>query len=472
MNDRENQNSRGHGAFTLINVIKNSALILGLMLLHQFSTAGGALFFLILGIWAMTDTKSALKALTVSYIALIANKAYVPKNMAFAPGRILLLFIVFARVAYDYRRFGLSLLRQKYILSLVLFSFVCVVLAFVNQYFFMISALKIGLFSVGCILVLLSSELLKRDSTEMSCWYFSLFAVIALLGAASIPLGISSNMFVIGYAGSIFNGPFVHSQTLGPVAALILIYLLYFFFNSPYKLRWLSIPLSLCFLYFLYRTNSRTALIAFLGGAGVFVLSTFLGSTRGRFKIRLNVSKPMLVVMVFAGLMSIGTLELVTGGGVSSKVVGFIVKYGGSSLATEDLMSTRQGQIDMMMLSIREKPMTGISFGTSMDPRFAETATLLTAPTEKGFLPLAILEETGVIGTFFFLVFLITLLGSLIRARNTPAVGMFVGFLFANCGEMMFFSFGGQGGFNWLLFGGAVILGESCLEHRAFLRRV
>ena len=93
------QQARSH--FTYTNIAKNCALVLGLMALNQAGTPGGIFFYFILFVWACTSTEGALKALCVSYFALIANHAIVPKNFAFGPGRLILLFIMFGRVLYD-----------------------------------------------------------------------------------------------------------------------------------------------------------------------------------------------------------------------------------------------------------------------------------------------------------------------------------------------------------------------------------
>jgi hypothetical protein len=111
-----------------------------------------------------------------------------------------------------------------------------------------------------------------------------------------------------------------------------------------------------------------------------------------------------------------------------------------------------------------ESPLIGIGFEVSKSHYFEENATLFYAPIEKGFLPLAVLEETGVIGTFFFLVFLVTYMRSLGNSLNVPGLAMFLTFLAVNCGESMFFALGGHGAFGWLLFTAGTQLGDRCVE--------
>lgn len=460
--------ARSH--FTYTNIAKNCALVLGLMALNQAGTPGGIFFYFILFVWACTSTEGALKALCVSYFALIANHAIVPKNFAFGPGRLILLFIMFGRVLYDAQLTGYPLLRRAHTTALFVFSAVCIGLAAINQYFFVISTLKVVSFTLGAASCLIASDMLRRSASDLTCWFYSIIVLTACIGFATIPLGISQNMFSLNYTGvSLFNGPFWHSQTLGPVSAMMLIYLACVYLFTPYRCRWLSLPLAVVLLYFLYRSASRTALVAMLLGAGVLLVAGFLMHSRRGQKLRMNLSRSSLVGLMVGSIVLAVFADVFTGGSLSSKALSFAIKYdrssayGESGLSSEELMSTRQAQIDSMIHTFKQTPITGISFGTSLDPIFAANATYLTAPTEKGFLPLAVLEETGIIGAFFFAIFLFCMVRYLIAERSLPALGVFATFLGANMGEMMFFSFGGQGGFMWLIVAGAILLGDRCV---------
>ena len=440
------------------------------MALNQAGAPGGVFFYFTLIVWACTSTEGALKALCVSYFALVANQAIVPKNLAFGPGRLILLFVVFGRILYDAWRTGYPLLRRPHTTSMFIFSAVCVVLAAINQYFFVISVLKVVSFTVGAASCLLAADMLRRSPSDMTCWFYSIIFLTVAIGVATIPLGISENMFPLKNTGvSFFNGPFWHSQTLGPIAGMMLIYVACVYLFTPYRCRWLSLPLAVVLLYFLYRSGSRTALVAMLLGAGVLLVAGFLMHSRRGQKLRMNLSRSSLVGLMVGSIVLAVFADFFTGGSLSSKALSFAVKYeqsaayGQSGVTSEEVMYTRQGQIDSMIHIFKQSPITGISFGTSLDPEFVANATYLTAPTEKGFLPLAVLEETGIIGAFFFVVFLFCMVRYLIVERSLPALGVFAAFLGANMGEMMFFSFGGQGGFMWLIVAGAILLGERCV---------
>ena len=460
--------ARSH--FTYTNIAKNCALVLGLMALNQAGTPGGIFFYFILFVWACTSTEGALKALCVSYFALIANHAIVPKNFAFGPGRLILLFIMFGRVLYDAQLTGYPLLRRAHTTALFVFSAVCIGLAAINQYFFVISVLKVVSFTLGAASCLIAADMLRRSASDLTCWFYSIIVLTACIGFATIPLGISQNMFTsMNYTGSLFNGPFWHSQTLGPVSAMMLIYVACVYLFTPYRCRWLSLPLAVVLLYFLYRSASRTALVAMLLGAGVLLVAGFLMHSRRGQKLRMNLSRSSIVGLMVGSIVLAVFADVFTGGSLLSKARSFIVKYEGaaaygeSGLSSEELLASRQGQIDMMLHSFKQNRITGISFGTSVDPEFALHASYFSAPTEKGILPLAVLEETGIIGAFFFVIFLFCMVRYLIVERSLPALGVFATFLGANMGEMMFFAFGGQGGFMWLIVAGAILLGERCV---------
>ncbi len=80
----------------------------------------------------------------------------------------------------------------------------------------------------------------------------------------------------------------------------------------------------------------------------------------------------------------------------------------------------------------------------------------ISASTEKGFIPTAVLEETGLIGTVFWLYFIFSLIRLALKSNDIRWIAMFFGCLFVNVGEAVFFSVGGIGLHLWLLIGLAI----------------
>ena len=118
-----------------------------------------------------------------------------PKNFAFGPGRLILLFIMFGRVLYDAQLTGYPLLRRPHTTALFVFSAVCIGLAAINQYFFVISVLKVVSFTLGAASCLIAADMLRRSASDLTCWFYSIIVLTACIGFATIPLGISENMF-------------------------------------------------------------------------------------------------------------------------------------------------------------------------------------------------------------------------------------------------------------------------------------
>ena len=127
-------------------------------------------------------------------------------------------------------------------------------------------------------------------------------------------------------------------------------------------------------------------------------------------------------------------------------------------------MQSREALINQSWELFRSHPITGIGFQVSYSEEFRQKATLLSAPVEKGFLPTAVLEETGILGTSFFVIFLVSFLGYLIGQRNIPATTVFLAVLFTNLGEVQLFALGGPGQLGWILTGAAMILGDHCFD--------
>jgi hypothetical protein len=120
------------------------------------------------------------------------------------------------------------------------------------------------------------------------------------------------------------------------------------------------------------------------------------------------------------------------------------------------------------MENFRRSPVFGIGFQVSTTEYFIQNASLFYAPIEKGFLPSALLEEVGVVGTSFFVIFVITMAVQLVRERNIPGVAMFATLLASNLGEASLFALAGHGAYGWILLVGGIVLGDRCIMPSAF----
>ncbi|MCP5534612.1 MAG: O-antigen ligase family protein [Akkermansiaceae bacterium] len=461
--------------FTLADLARNCLLILGLMMLNRLGSAGTIVFLVVLMIWMSKGPLAVLQVLSIFFLAMIANKAFVPNNSVLTQGRFLLLVVAIWQVFVAMQNRGYAMFTRKHVVALVWFCLACAVLTTISRYYVVISLLKIISFLLFTTVLLILADILKNRKGEVTLWFFSIIATSVFLGIVSMGTGVSMNMDRLAKtksAESFFNGPFDHSQTLGTTAALMIVYLLGLTLFTRHAIRWLSIPLILVLGYFMYLATSRTSLLALGIGILVMLLMVMRYRPSGGIKLKLNFSKSQIITTSVVICCLVFVMDFTSGGGVSATAMEFLVKYdpnvsGKHDTITKELFKSREGQIEMMMLNIRKQPIVGLGFGTSTSEEFISEATLLSAPTEKGFLFLAIVEETGIIGTIFFAVFLISIVRFYHARKNLIALGMFATFLGVNMGEMLFFSFGGQGGFLWVFIVGSILMGKEC----TFLRR-
>ena len=170
--------------------------------------------------------------------------------------------------------------------------------------------------------------------------------------------------------------------------------------------------------------------------------------------------RPVILVALFA----VASAALLFSSSIEKGAGKFIFKYGRGADAsvTEAFSKSRGAGITSEWRNFLARPLVGHGFGISPSPSFESTQILdpffglpLSAPSEKGFMPTAILEETGILGTLC----LIPLLGSLIwlvsHRSDIATTWIFFTSILVNVGEMVFFSFGGIGLYTWLIMGWA-----------------
>ena len=126
----------------------------------------------------------------------------------------------------------------------------------------------------------------------------------------------------------------------------------------------------------------------------------------------------------------------------------------------EAITSTRQGAIEEAKRDFFRNPVIGCGFQVNEDSaRFNDQTFVLSAPVEKGLLPLVIIGEGGVVGTIIFAGFLMVFYSVCIRRRYFCTMTCFSTMLATNIGEATFFSPGGAGGLLWCfaIVGGGVL---------------
>lgn len=251
-----------------------------------------------------------------------------------------------------------------------------------------------------------------------------------------------------------FQGVLAHPQAFGPLVALAGALLLGEVLAQQTP-RWTVVGmLMLCPPLILASQSRGAGLALFCGIAAAFVTPLF-SRTRARVLVPgLYSSRVIIGVLVSLAALVIAAPLM------SSRIEAFVSKGSGTADVVEAMTASRGTLVDLMIANIEEQPWSGIGFGIASDPWSTEIerdpvfGLPLSAPIEKGVLPVAIVEELGVLGAALALCWI------LVAVRHSAAAGaaefaVVITLLFVNFGEAMLFSVGGMGMILLILLTGA-----------------
>ena len=282
-----------------------------------------------------------------------------------------------------------------------------------------------------CIVIIFGSVLLRRSGLAQLQGEEALQAVLS------------------GETVSLFTGMTCHSQVLGPLGAMLGVFLFADLVFSIKRFDKLYVALCLCCPLLVFWTSSRTGMGAWIAGCGMVMMFAFGAKGLGRGW------KQKLTNLVICGTVVLG-LAVVAVPQLREGVMKYVLKYGSDTahMTTEDVLASRQGKFDEMFAHIKEKPVQGHGFQVSEEmqyQRYEGFASYLTAPVEKGTWIFAVIEEGGAIGMILFTGWAIFLIVTLAKRHAYMGASVFFTFLVANMGEFCLFAMSYSGGFFWAL---------------------
>lgn len=456
-------------------VVMNLLIMLPLFFINRFGTAGNLAFFGVAYLLALRGCLGVVQALCLMAMVIVGNVALVTRGASFGALKFGLLLLAAGCLMTELRRDGIRLHLTPCYRMLWLFMGVAAILALLIDHHILISINKLVAFGIGFTVIFSISELAAYRRNTLTGWYTSFIVFVVVLAALAFGLGVGFNRHTtLRYAIGLFNGPTYHPQTFGPACALMIVYLvskqLYCAEAADRKTGLLIALLLVCQVL----TSSRTSVLALLIGLTVAVgyrLISSPGEQRVWRSHQAGNRVEILIVFVCVGLV---LADLGTGGKIQEQAFSFVLKTFHSDhfdeyrqMGWDRVLYSRKEQVMEMSENIVKHPWMGIGFGISTSERFLSRVSLFSAPTEKGFLPVAVVEETGVIGACFFLLFVLSVYRHLLKRRNGPGLAMLSAMLGANLGEMMFFSFGGHGLLMWVMVGGGMALGATQIPSRS-----
>ncbi len=320
-----------------------------------------------------------------------------------------------------------------------------------------LGTLRAFFFALSLLIVL--GSLLLYFVNPFAAYYSSYGWYIAREGLDAAKHVMETQVARTGEAGY-FCGILNHSQCLGPTVACIAGWLLCDMLFVEKRIMFVHILLfCLCPLE-LYKTASRTSLLAFF----VAVMVIFLYSVP---QLRISSQlKRRLRLMIIAGLFVLtvsGIILEYRNNGMTNWLnkSGNMPEQKNNNVTIERLTSSRQGVIAESFQDFIKSPILGMGFQVSKKHEILAKSKIivLSVPVEKGFLPTMVLGETGILGAFAFLFFLFQFYHECIRREYLSMLALFTTMLASNLGEATFFSPGGLGGMEWLfaIVGGLIV---------------
>lgn len=242
-----------------------------------------------------------------------------------------------------------------------------------------------------------------------------------------------------------FQGLFNHPQVFGPTIALLGVMTggRILSSNKPFFIDFL---LLIFFVVMIFLSEARTA-----GGAFVLalVLAIFLSpyfSNKKILQINPGLKSKITIYCLFVSIVSIPFLYPA----ISEPVEKYIFKREEADNLIDAASSSRGALVQRMTQNIDNNPYFGIGFGVASDPNDFEIQRdpyfnlPVSANIEKGVLPIAVLEELGlIIGSMVFIwIFYLLKIAARTSVKN---FAMVIVVFMINLGEYMFFSIGGMG---------------------------
>ena len=406
---------------------------------------GGIGLFVCLGVavYALRGTKESIESLFILAFLIMTAK------MSVSLGRWVILFAASGRVFSDYLAKGGPVPPILY--PLLAYIGTVAGTSAVMSIFPLVSFLKLVTFAVGTTTVIIG---LYQTRYSMQHWLSWLYTVGGFIVVASIPFYFHPLGF--GRNGVGFQGITNHPQTFGPILApLTALFTGLYFFHPGLKNRWVG-GLALLGWGGMYLSLSRTSLFAAVLGLGLAVGVGLAFRSGWAEKISHAFGRPEIIL---ATLLVIG-LSAMQWTSIQREITELVFKDRGTTSVVGALQQSRGALIDRSMRNFRDAPIIGIGFGAPSDParlaRQLERGPMgipVSASVEKGFMPSAVLEETGVVGAVLVFLLLAFLVAPVARHGDIVAFWVLMTALLVNFGEMVFFTMGGNGLYLWIVMG-------------------
>lgn len=404
-------------------------------------------------IWALFGPSQAIRALSLGITIKMLNVTVFTYTGLEGMLAWVLLFVAALRVL------PYIAVRLSVVLPVLIFSILVGILSLATSEWAEISMMKLIAFTIGAVTALTAfGAVEERGLIGIRRWFFSLAVSIIMLSLPTFFFPAISRALSAeaGFQG-ILNQPQAFGIFIVPITAWLLSGVLF----RPGKIRVISLTAVVGLFVLILLTKARTAMAAvLLSMVATFAVVIFVVNWKSTW------AKPYRAVAVGLGLLVTTGLAALIFPTVVESLHGFVIKGDQKDRSLQDSFQASRGKgVALQWENFLSKPFTGYGFGIypggMMRENIVEFMGIpISAPVEKGFLPTAILEETGIIGTAAFLLLLLVLARRALNTSDMRWISLFFACIFINIGECVIFSVGGIGFFFWLLIGLAT-MGET-----------
>lgn len=423
-----------------------------IIVMRIVSTPSASLAYLFLAAFAFFGPVHVILALTTTWLLNMLNPEIVAYSAFGSLGRQLVFITSAISMLLIYLRKGTPFRSSLSILLTIVLGIIIIAHSIVFSRIPDVSILKAVNWVVVMVTILSAWKTMasvSRGKTISGIWIILVLVLIASIPLLGLPQGFAVN-------GTGFQGVLNHPQPFGSTIAVLASILIVKLFSKRSAKSWEFILIVFC-VTVTALSEARTAGFALIIGllistttvlffSGRSILSTFPGLKNIRVAFIFLLTLPAIII-------SIPFLK--------EAALDFVIKRGESANLAEAYAVSRGGLFRMMQENIFENPLTGIGFGIATDTnsmliiRDPVFNLPVSAAVEKGILPVAVVEELGVIVTIFVSIWFLYLLRLSFKGGRITWT-TFVMLFLLNMGEATLFSPGGSGLIFMVLLGWAV----------------
>lgn len=457
-------------------VFRMLLFLIGIIVFNRISAGGGVALLIFLSAYYALSGKIGWFMVIYIMIPFLTemNAELVGRGLLFHYGARI---AVFSSTFLLLIRFASANGRRSLPIGGMFIYLLCVTISSMQGYCPPVSYLKLINYSVFMLGLYFGGRMIPEDIRDLNrmraaLLAFSIFMVFGSLAMYSVPsLGYMSvdSLAAQGYSEkqiaqqlaegglNLFRGVANHSQTLAGMLVVFVAWVSCDMLFVEHKTTKLHGAILLAAFPLLYMSRSRTALL------GIFTLMLTLviyaiptAHLPVLFKNKIRKVVWRLGLLILISLMS---LQLNDGG--FSKWVRKTESSHDERGLVEAVTESRMGLVEQNLYDFRRNMLLGSGFQVSEDVadmyRHSE-GLMISAPIEKGVLPLMILGEGGVLGAIAFVIFLLMFYSVCTKNRYVATATLFTTYFMLNMAEATFFSPNG-GGTQWivLLIGGYVV---------------